>query len=170
MFASTLAPDRLPLCPFVFLWSNICLPPFRIAPSFSERPWGFRDLHPWYDCIAKIGEPIGEAWLTGCRREWREEVVCDRELTARAVGLIKDDSGPVGRVHLGVLILVDAGDAAVVVRERDKLEGRMAPIRDLGIHYLEMETWSQFVYDALLQGGLDSASGGLPVLLPRSAS
>jgi mannose-6-phosphate isomerase len=39
--------------------------PFRIAPSFSERPWGFRDLHPWYDCIAKIGEPIGEAWLTG---------------------------------------------------------------------------------------------------------
>jgi predicted NUDIX family phosphoesterase len=118
---------------------------------------------------AEDGLP-GEAWLTGCRREWREEVVCDRELTARAVGLIKDESGPVGRVHLGVLILVDAGGTEVLVRERDKLEGRMAPVRDLGIHYLEMETWSQFVYDALLQGGLDSASGGLPVLLPRSAS
>jgi mannose-6-phosphate isomerase len=38
--------------------------PFRIAPWFAERVWGFRDLHPWYDCVAE-GEPIGEAWLTG---------------------------------------------------------------------------------------------------------
>jgi mannose-6-phosphate isomerase len=39
--------------------------PFRIAPAFSERPWGFRDLRPWYDKTAASGEPIGEAWLTG---------------------------------------------------------------------------------------------------------
>jgi mannose-6-phosphate isomerase len=53
--------------------------PFRIAPWFSERPWGWRDLHPWYDRVAGDGEPgspatglgrrggeaIGEAWLTG---------------------------------------------------------------------------------------------------------
>jgi mannose-6-phosphate isomerase len=38
--------------------------PFRIAPFFSERVWGVRDLHPWYDQVA-TGEPIGEAWLTG---------------------------------------------------------------------------------------------------------
>ncbi|MGA2832886.1 MAG: type I phosphomannose isomerase catalytic subunit [Terracidiphilus sp.] len=39
--------------------------PFRIAPWYSERVWGFRDLHPWYDRIVADGEPIGEAWLTG---------------------------------------------------------------------------------------------------------
>ena len=39
--------------------------PFRIAPAFSERPWGFRDLRPWYDKTVASGEPIGEAWLTG---------------------------------------------------------------------------------------------------------
>ncbi len=39
--------------------------PFRIEPSFSERVWGYRDLHPWYDVVAEGGEPIGEAWLTG---------------------------------------------------------------------------------------------------------
>ena len=39
--------------------------PFRIAPWFSERPWGSRDLHPWYDRVAGGGDPIGEAWLTG---------------------------------------------------------------------------------------------------------
>ncbi len=38
--------------------------PFRIAPSYSERVWGSRDLHPWYDRTAKDA-PIGEAWLTG---------------------------------------------------------------------------------------------------------
>jgi len=39
--------------------------PFRIAPWFSERVWGYRDLRPWYDRVAVGGEPIGEAWLTG---------------------------------------------------------------------------------------------------------
>jgi mannose-6-phosphate isomerase len=38
--------------------------PFRITPFFSERVWGIRDLHPWYDKVAGE-EPIGEAWLTG---------------------------------------------------------------------------------------------------------
>jgi mannose-6-phosphate isomerase len=39
--------------------------PFRIAPWFSERVWGYQDLRPWYDRVAGGGEPIGEAWLTG---------------------------------------------------------------------------------------------------------
>ena len=38
--------------------------PFRSAPTFSPRVWGFSDLHPWYDRVA-AAEPIGEAWLTG---------------------------------------------------------------------------------------------------------
>jgi mannose-6-phosphate isomerase len=38
--------------------------PFRIAPSFSERVWGFGDLRPWYDKTAEA-VPLGEAWLTG---------------------------------------------------------------------------------------------------------
>lgn len=39
------------------------LSPFRIAPFFSPRPWGTRDLSPWYDY--RPAEPVGEAWLTG---------------------------------------------------------------------------------------------------------
>ena len=114
------------------------------------------------------GEPPS-AWLAGCAREWREEVICDRPLSGRAVGLLKDDAGAVGQVHLGVLILVDAADARVQVRERDKLEGRMAAVDELGVYYLEMETWSQFVYDALLRGSLDGALAGLPLTLPASS-
>ncbi len=40
------------------------LAPFRIDPWYSPRPWGFRDLRPWFNRVAD-GEPIGEAWLTG---------------------------------------------------------------------------------------------------------
>jgi mannose-6-phosphate isomerase len=38
--------------------------PFRIAPRFVGRVWGYQDLRPWYDRVAE-GEPIGEVWLTG---------------------------------------------------------------------------------------------------------
>jgi mannose-6-phosphate isomerase len=43
------------------------LGPFRLAPWFSPRPWGRRDLRPWYGAEAFAGttEPVGEAWLTG---------------------------------------------------------------------------------------------------------
>lgn len=40
------------------------IPPFRLAPFFRTRPWGFHDLSPWYDYKTE-GEPIGEVWLTG---------------------------------------------------------------------------------------------------------
>ena len=38
--------------------------PFRIEPRLANRVWGWKDLHPWYDYVAKE-EPVGEAWLTG---------------------------------------------------------------------------------------------------------
>jgi mannose-6-phosphate isomerase len=43
------------------------LAPFRLRPTFSERPWGRRNLSPWYTSqqTGETKEPIGEAWLTG---------------------------------------------------------------------------------------------------------
>jgi mannose-6-phosphate isomerase len=40
------------------------LTPFRLAPFFRTRIWGFNDLSPWFD-YKTDGEPIGEVWLTG---------------------------------------------------------------------------------------------------------
>jgi mannose-6-phosphate isomerase len=49
----------MPLAPFR-------LSPFRLSPWYSPRPWGSRNLLPWYDKTVSIDEePIGEAWLTG---------------------------------------------------------------------------------------------------------
>ena len=38
--------------------------PFKVAPFFRTRIWGFEDLAPWFD-FKTSGEPIGEVWLTG---------------------------------------------------------------------------------------------------------
>jgi len=43
---------------------KIALRPFRIAPYFRTRIWGFNDLSPWFD-FKTTGEPVGEVWLTG---------------------------------------------------------------------------------------------------------
>ncbi len=41
------------------------LAPFRIDPIYDPRPWGYRNLRPWYDHVVASGDPIGEVWLTG---------------------------------------------------------------------------------------------------------
>jgi mannose-6-phosphate isomerase len=40
------------------------LPPFALQPQFVARVWGTRDLRAWYPDLL-VGEPIGEAWLSG---------------------------------------------------------------------------------------------------------
>ncbi len=96
--------------------------------------------------------------VAGTIREWREEVTCPVPLPATLVGLIKDDTALVGRVHLGLLWWVEAGDAPVTVRERHKLEGEVCGPAALRSRYLQLESWSQLVYDALLAGRLEPPS------------
>jgi mannose-6-phosphate isomerase len=38
--------------------------PFRIAPQFVNRVWGWTNLNPWFTESAQT-DPIGEVWLTG---------------------------------------------------------------------------------------------------------
>lgn len=81
----------------------------------------------------------------GLRREWAEELVADWEPEFRLLGLLNDDSNPVGSVHLGVVFEVDAAGRSVEVRERDKLTGRFATRADVQAAWDRMETWSRLV-------------------------
>ncbi|MBA3688631.1 MAG: NUDIX hydrolase [Chloroflexi bacterium] len=93
----------------------------------------------------------GEDPLTdGLRREWSEELVVDWEPEFRLVGLLNDDSNPVGSVHLGVVFEVQADGRPVEVRERDKLTGRFASAAEVQAAWERMETWSRLVADHLL--------------------
>jgi len=89
------------------------------------------------------------AYDAAVRREISEELRLGGSFTERAVALLNDDSTEVGRVHLGIVHLVDletdevaAGEAAIAAlgfATREELLAR----RD------EMETWSQIVLDGL---------------------
>jgi predicted NUDIX family phosphoesterase len=96
----------------------------------------------------EAGDPI----LDGLKREWQEEVVYEGKFEAKLLGLLNDDSSPVSKVHLGVVFLVDGDTPDIAIRETTKLAGRLLTIDEMRIYYLEMESWSQMVYDRLTLG------------------
>lgn len=86
----------------------------------------------------------------GLRREWAEELIADWEPEFRLVGLLNDDSNPVGSVHLGVVFEVEAAGRQVEVRERDKLSGRFASAEEVRAAWDRLETWSRLVAEHML--------------------
>jgi len=90
-----------------------------------------------------------DALITGLRREWDEELDADWDPEFELIGLLNDDTNPVGAVHLGVVFSVDAAGRSVDVRERDKLVGGFAGADALAATADRLETWSQLVAEAL---------------------
>lgn len=85
----------------------------------------------------------------GMRRELLEEVQIDGEYQDRCVGLINDDETEVGRVHLGVVHIIDLEQPNVSSRETDILESGFRSVRDLLNDIDQFETWSQICLRAL---------------------
>ena len=85
--------------------------------------------------------------LGGLRREWAEELVADFEPDLRFVGLLNDDTTPVGRVHLGAVYTADAGGRPVGIRETDKLTGWFAEPADVAAVLERLETWSRLAFE-----------------------
>lgn len=87
----------------------------------------------------------------GLLREWAEELVADWEPRFELVGLLNDDSNPVGSVHLGVVFDVEADGRPVAVRETEKLSGRFAAPDAVLAAWDRLETWSRLVAGELLE-------------------
>ena len=90
-----------------------------------------------------------DALISGLRREWAEELEADWEPAFELIGLLNDDSNPVGAVHLGVVFSVDAAGRPVGVREHDKLSGVFVDADAVRASWDRLETWSQLVADLL---------------------
>ena len=86
----------------------------------------------------------------GLRREWAEELDAAWEPEFHLVGMLNDDTNPVGSVHLGVVFSVEAAGRPVRVREVDKLRGRMVLPDVVVAAWDRLETWSQLVSAELL--------------------
>ena len=85
--------------------------PFRLKPWFSKRPWGRRDLRPWYADTGTT-ELVGEAWLTG-----PQCVVETGPLTGRTLASVGTELG--GEFPLLVKLLFPAEKLSVQVHPDD---------------------------------------------------
>lgn len=95
--------------------------PFRLKPWFSERPWGKRDLRPWYaDTGTK--ELVGEAWLTG-----PQCVVETGPLAGRTLASVATELG--GEFPLLVKLLFPAEKLSVQVHPDDAWAKRFGETR-----------------------------------------
>jgi predicted NUDIX family phosphoesterase len=94
-------------------------------------------------------DPIAAA----TRREIDEELVLEGTGDVRVLGILNDDSNPVGAVHVGwvqVLELEPGGEARI--REEDVLEGRFVSrdeLLTLQARGANLETWSALLVESL---------------------
>ena len=153
--------SHLQIIPYITLMCNEALFTYRRGPSGGEDR-----LH--HQLSIGIGGHINDqddpdepffAFLEGTRRELREEVGLDLPHEAfkeRVVGLLFDDSNAVGRVHLGVSIIIaldeEMAKTALNRAAIELHEPRFVPIKDFKGPGLssELETWSQFVINHIL--------------------
>jgi len=83
------------------------------------------------------------------RREWHEELVVDFVPAFRFVGLLNDDTTPVGAVHVGLVYEGDAAGRPVAIRESDKLSGGFATSAEVAAVADRLETWSRIAFEFL---------------------
>ncbi|HEY3246697.1 MAG TPA: phosphoesterase [bacterium] len=84
----------------------------------------------------------------GLKREFEEELEVRGGWQARLVGVLNDDTNPVGQVHFGLVHVVEVDVPDIAVREPEVLSGRLAGLDDVRALHDRMETWSQLILDA----------------------
>jgi predicted NUDIX family phosphoesterase len=85
-------------------------------------------------------------------REWTEELDVDFVPAFRFVGLLNDDTTPVGQVHLGLVYEGDAGGRPVAIRETDKLSGGFVETAEVAALADRLETWSRLAFEFIEAG------------------
>ena len=82
----------------------------------------------------------------------------DGHFRTRIVGLINDDSTPVGQVHFGIVHLCELGDENVAKGEACITDLKFLTVSELVERRDQMETWSQLCLQLLTSGaGRDTA-------------
>ena len=98
------------------------------------------------------GRTGAEAYHAAVTREIDEELAIAGRHEQRIIALLNDDSNPVGRVHLGIVHLVELETDEVFSREDALAELGFLPLAELdGPRFEDLETWSQFCIRHLAQ-------------------
>ena len=90
-----------------------------------------------------------DPYRTGMLRELAEEVEIGAIVSERLLGFIYDDRTPVGRVHLGVVHVIELRKPTAIPREAAIANAGFASLTELVRDRDEFETWSQLVFEVL---------------------
>jgi predicted NUDIX family phosphoesterase len=94
---------------------------------------------------ADSGRTGPEVYHAAVARELEEELVLPTGRNQTIIGLLNDDSNSVGKVHLGIVHLIELDSDQVVSREDALLDLGFSPLHALnGEHFERLETWSAF--------------------------
>ena len=86
-------------------------------------------------------------FLSGMEREINEEVSISQYNWPQYVGIIRENTTSVNKVHLGVVFTITA--VIKGIREHDKFLWELRSIEELKEKYEKMETWSRLALDGI---------------------
>jgi predicted NUDIX family phosphoesterase len=96
------------------------------------------------------GASVRDAYQAGIRREMEEELVFDGNLDyLNFVGCIYDDSNDVGRVHFGMVYVLELDSPEVDTSDPSITDLRWLSTADLIDVRDRLENWSQMIVDSL---------------------
>ncbi len=82
------------------------------------------------------------------KREFNEEMLYNDDFDLKIIGYINDDSNDVGKVHFGVVFLVEGSSPNIEVKETDQLQGQLMSKEEITPEIIEnFETWSKIAFD-----------------------
>lgn len=82
------------------------------------------------------------------QREFKEEVSYNGAISLVPLGILNDESTPVGRVHVGIVYLLH-GDSPDIAIKSELASGALCSREECEQRYDQMEPWSQQVFDVL---------------------
>lgn len=92
------------------------------------------------------------------RREFDEEVLYSGNYSINLIGILNDDSNPVGQVHIGFIYMLQGDSSDISVKEELK-SGTLVTLDECEKMYDSMESWSQIVVDYLVSKTRPSCCG-----------
>jgi predicted NUDIX family phosphoesterase len=91
-------------------------------------------------------------YLEAVIREIKEEVIVEERYEPKIIGLIKDESNAVGRVHFGIVHVCELTGPNVRKREQQITRAQFMKINELlGVRRKELETWSELALELLIE-------------------
>jgi predicted NUDIX family phosphoesterase len=91
----------------------------------------------------------GSTLFDWARREFHEEVAYSGNLTITSLGMLNDDSNPVGKVHIGLVLLLE-GDSDDIAVLSELKSGVLLTLEECAAYAEHMETWSRIIFDSLI--------------------